>query len=290
MNKYILSCESTVDLKKDYLDKRDIKYVYSHYEVDGVAYPDDMEESMTFKDFYSKLRNGSDTKTFQINYQEFYNYFKTLLNEGKDIIHICLSSGLTSVINSARLAKESLEDDFPDQKIYLIDSLSASIGSGLILDKMADLRDEGYSIEDLYDWTEKNKLRARAWFCTDDLSFFIKGGRISKTAGIVGGLLNVCPLMTVTSEGKLEVVQKVRGKKKVMMTLIEKMKEEAEDGLDYEDRLYIGHADAEEDAEILKSMVQETFNKEIKIDTNFIGTTIGSHTGPGMLALCYWGK
>lgn len=290
MNNYILSCASTVDLKKDYLDKRDIRYVYSHYEVDGVAYPDDMEQSMTFKDFYGRLRNGSDTKTFQINYKEFYNYFRSLLEEGKDIIHLALSSGLTSVINSARLAKESLEDDFPNQKIYLVDSLSASLGSGLILDKMADLRDEGYPIEDLYDWAEKNKLKAKAWFCTDDLTFFIKGGRISKASGIVGGLLNVCPLMTVTSEGKLEVMQKIRGKKKVMMALVEKMKEEAKDGLDYSDKLYIGHADAEEDAKILKDMVLDTFNKEMEIETNFIGTTIGSHTGPGMLALCYWGE
>lgn len=214
MDKFILSCCSTADLTKAHFAERGIAYICFHYELDGKPYRDDLGESMAFADFYRAMANGADTKTSQINVAEFEEYFEPFLKEGKDILHVCLSSGISGVYNSARLAKNLLEEKYPDRKIFLVDSLGASSGYGLLMDKLADLRDEGRSIEEVHLWAEENKNRLQSWFFSTDLTFFVKGGRISKTSGFVGSMLNICPLMHVDQNGKLIPMQKIRTKKK----------------------------------------------------------------------------
>ena len=291
MNDYIISCCSTADLSKEHFEQRDIKYICFHYELDGKQYPDDLGQTMPFEDFYSAMTNGADTRTSQINEAEFEAYFEPFLKEGKDIIHLCLSSGITGVINSANIAKEILAEKYPDRKIYIVDSLAASSGFGLLMDKLADLRDEGKSIDELYKWTEDNKLKMQHWFFTSDLTFFVKGGRVTKTAGFVGGILNICPLLHVDYQGKLIPKYKIRTKKKVIEAIVEQMKLHAEDELDYSDKCYISQSACYEDAKAVADLVEKTFPKlKGKVLINNIGTTIGSHTGPGTVALFYWGK
>lgn len=291
MGDYIISCCSTADLSKEHFEQRDIKYICFHYELDGKQYPDDLGQTIPFDEFYSAMTNGADTRTSQINEAEFETYFEPFLKEGKDVLHLCLSSGITGVINSANIAKEMLLEKYPDRKIYIVDSLAASSGFGLLMDKLADLRDEGKSIEEVYEWTESNKKKMHHWFFSSDLTFFVKGGRVTKTAGFVGGILNICPLLHVNYLGQLIPKYKIRTKKKVIEAIVEQMKLYADDGLDYSGKCYISQSACYEDARAVADLVEKTFPKlQEKVLINHIGTTIGSHTGPGTVALFFWGE
>ena len=290
MNDYVLSCCSTADLKKEHFNKRDINYICFHYELDGKDYRDDLGESMSFEDFYRAMSEGADTKTSQINAEEYEEYFEKFLKEGKDILHVTLSSGISGSLNSAMIAKSMLEEKYPDRKLYIVDSLNASSGFGLLVDRLADLRDAGKSIDEVYTWVEENKLNAHAWFFSTDLTFFVKGGRISKTSGFVGGILNICPLLNVDNEGKLIPRQKIRTKKKVMEAIVEQMELHAQDGTDYSGKCYISHSACLEDAKAVAEKIESRFPKlNGKVEINDVGTTIGSHTGPGTVALFFWG-
>ncbi len=289
-NAYILSCCSTADLTKQQFADMDVHYICFHYELDGRPYKDDLGESMSFKAFYHAMANGSETKTSQINPEEFIAYFEPFLREGKDIMHVTLSSGISGVFNSARMAAEELSDKYPDRKIYIVDSLAASSGYGLLMDKLADLKNRGMDIDDLRVWAELNRLRVRHWFFSGDLTFYIKGGRISKTAGFVGTMLNICPLMDVSCEGKLIPRTKVRTKKKVIKEIVARMEAQADGRADYIDKVFISNSACPEDAQAVADLIEEKFPyMNGKVVINSIGTTIGSHTGPGTVALFYWG-
>ena len=291
MSEYIISCCSTADLSKEHFTNRNINYICFHYFLDGKPYEDDLGQSMPFDKFYEAMANGADTKTSQINMEEFVEYFEPFLQEGKDIIHLTLSSGISGVYNSAMLAKEELAEKYPDRKIYIIDSLAASSGYGLLMDKLADLRDEGMDIDTLAKWAEDNRLKLNHWFFSTDLTFYVKGGRISKAAGAIGGMLNICPLLNVDLEGRLIPRQKIRTKKKVIAAIAEKMKELAENGTDYNGKCYISQSACYEDARAVADLVEAAFpHLNGKVEINSIGTTIGSHTGPGTVALFFWGQ
>ena len=193
-------------------------------------------------------------------------------------------------MNSARTAKEMLEEEYPDRKIYIIDSLAASSGYGLLMDKLADLRDEGKSIDEVASWAEEHKLEVHHWFFTTDLTFFIKGGRISKISGWFGTALDICPLLNVSNEGKLIPRFKIRGKKKVSKEIVKKMEQFAVNGLAYADKCFMSQSACYEDARKVADMIEERFpNLKGNVVINDIGTTIGSHTGPGTVALFFWG-
>lgn len=291
MSTYVISCCSTADLSKEHFEKRDIKYTCFKYYLDDVCYPDDLGQTIAFDKFYQMMVDGADTKTSQINVDEYITYFTPFLEEGKDILHLCLSSGISGAYNSAMIAKSELEEKYPDRKIYVIDSLAASSGFGLLMDKVADLRDEGKSIDELNEWIEANKKKMHHWFFSTDLTFFVKGGRVSKTAGFVGGILNICPLLNVSHEGKLIPREKIRTKKKVISAIVGKMEQYAEGGLQYADKCYISNSACLEDATAVAKLVEEKFpNLKGKVLINSIGTTIGSHTGPGTVALFFWGQ
>lgn len=177
---YILSCSSTVDLREEQLKERDIHYICFHFELAGKQYMDDLGKSIPLSDFYEAMAQGADTKTSQINVEEYEYYFEGFLKQGKDILHLTLSSGISGTINSALIARDTLLEKYPDRKIYVVDSLAASSGYGLLMDKLADLRDGGMGVEELYHWTEDNKLKLQHWFFTTDLTYLIRGGRVSK--------------------------------------------------------------------------------------------------------------
>ena len=291
MSDYVISCCSTADLSKEHFEKIDVHYCCFHYEMDGVQYLDDLGQSMDFDVFYQRMTDGAMTKTSQINADEYEEYFTQFLSQGKDIIHLTLSSGISGTFNSANLAKALLEDKYPDRKIYVIDSLAASSGYGLLIDHLATMRDSGATIDELAAWVEEHKLNLNHWFFSSDLTFFIRGGRISKAAGAVGTVLNICPLMNVDFEGRLIPRYKIRTKKKVIQAIVDKMAEQAEGGTDYSGKCFISHSACEEDAKAVAALVEERFPKlNGRVLINSIGTTIGSHTGPGTVALFFWGK
>ena len=290
MSKFILSCCSTVDLTEEHLKERDIKYICYHFTMDGTVYPDDFGKTVSNDEFYQKLVDGADATTSQVNYDEFVEYFTPFLEQGYDILHVCMSSGITGVFNSANIAKNDLMEKYPDRKIILVDSLAASSGYGLLMDTAAARRDEGLSAEELAKWIEENRLKVHHWFFSSDLTFFVKGGRVSKTAGAIGGMLGICPLLNVDHEGRLIPREKVRPKKRVIHRIVEMMKEHAEGGLAYSGKCYICHSACYNDARAVADLVEAAFpNLDGKVLINNIGTTIGSHTGPGTVALFFWG-
>lgn len=291
MSEYILSCCSTADLSEEHFRSCGISYICFHYELNGVQYLDDLGRTMPFDKFYQAMTDGADTKTSQINVEEFMSYFEPFLKDGKDILHLTLSSGISGVLNSAMLARETLLEQYPDRKIYVLDSLAASSGYGLLMDKLADLRDEGKNIDEVYEWAEANRLRLNHWFFSTDLTFYIKGGRISKASGFIGGMLNICPLLNVNHLGQLIPRYKIRTKRKVIQTVVDKMEESLEEGLDYNGKCYISQSACYEDARAVADLIEARFpHLDGKVLINNIGTTIGSHTGPGTVAVFFWGK
>ena len=291
MSDYILSCCSTADLSREHFESRDIKYICFHYELNGKQYMDDLGQSMSFAQFYSAMASGADTRTSQINVTEYLDFFEAFLEEGRDILHVSFSSGLSGSYNSAVTAAGMLREKYPERKITVIDSLCASSGYGLLMDKAADLRDGGMDMDALSKWIEENKLNLNHWFFSTDLTFYIKGGRVSKTAGSIAAVLGICPLLDVDEEGHLIPRAKIRTKKRVKHAIVERMKKLALDGADYSEKCFISHSACLEDAEDVAHAVEAEFKHlNGKVLINNIGTTIGSHTGPGTVALFFWGK
>lgn len=291
MSDFILSCCSTVDLSKESFSKMNVHYIPFHFYVNDEHYYDDLGDTMPLDEFYNSMKKGAMTKTSQVNNTEFVEYFTPFLEAGKDILHISISSGISGAYNSAIIARNELQQKYPDRKIYIVDSLTGSSGGALIIDKLAELRDkEGYSIDQLRDWVEKNKLKVQHWVLVTDLKYLVRGGRVSKASGFIGGLLNICPIITVDKSGKLAPVTKIRSKAKAINELVNKMTELADNSLEYNEKCYISHASALEDASELSTLIKDKFkNLSNKVVINNIGPTIGSHAGPGTTALFFWG-
>ena len=290
MGEYVISCCSTADVTEEYLKEKNIEHICFHYYMDNVAYTDDLFKSMSATDFYQAMTDGAMTRTSQVNAEEFTEYFKGFLEQGKDVIHLTLSSGISGVINSARIAAQELQEQYPDRKLVVFDSLTASAGYGLFMDKLASLRDEGYDFDKLVSWTEEHIQNQNTWFFTTDLTFLIRGGRVSKLSGWFGTALNICPLMNVNSEGKLCPRQKCRGKKLVKKAALQAIKERIDNGDDYDENIFITHSVCYEDAREVADMLESAFPKmKEKIRIFDIGPTIGSHTGPGTVAIGFWG-
>lgn len=290
MSDFILSCCSTADMPKSFFEERNVAYVCFHFNMDGKDYPDDLGASMPFPEFYKRIEEGAQPTTSQVNVDEFTNFFEPFLKEGKDILHVSLSSGLSGSFNSASIAARDLMEKYPERTIKVVDSLGASSGFGVLMTYLADLRDEGKSLTEVYDWAEKNKLRVHHWFFSTDLTSYKRGGRISATSAMVGTLLGICPLLNMDNEGHLIPRKKIRTKKKVIEELVNMMKEHVEDGPDYKGYCYISNSACEEDAEKVRDLVEAYCpNLKGKVLINSIGTVIGSHTGPGTVALFFLG-
>ena len=291
MTNYILSCTSTSDLTKEHYESRDLKYLCFHFTLNGVEHLDDLGQSLTFEKFYQVMEEGQMTKTSQISVGEYIDYFTPFLEEGKDVLHVTLSSGLSGDYNSALTAANMMMEKYPERKVYVVDSLGASSGYGLLMDKLADLRDEGYDLTSLREWAEDNKLNVHHWFFSTDLKYYVRGGRISKTSGFLGNLLHICPLLNMDNLGKLIPREKIRTIKKVEEAIVKKMEEYADNGHDYDGKVYISMSNCMDYARPVADMVEARFPKmKGKVEIYSIGTTIGSHTGPGTVALFFFGK
>jgi DegV family protein with EDD domain len=291
MSDYVLSCCSPVDLTPAWLEERSIRSVPFNYVLDGVWHKDDFGKTIAPKELYRRMLAGEDASTSQVGVGDYTTYFRSMLDQGLDVVHVTLSGGLSSTYNSAHIAAESLKDEYPDRTIYLVDSLCASAGYGLLMDRMAELKAEGMDAATLAAWAKEHRLEVNHLFCSGDLTFFVKGGRISPIAGKVGGMLKICPLMHVATDGSLQVKEKIRTKHKTKLRTVERMAQLAAGGTGYDQRVFISHADCLDDAREVADLITQQFPnvRDHEVHLFDIGATIGVHTGPGTVALFFWG-
>ena len=290
MADYILSCCSAADLTKEHFERINVQYICMHFMLDGVTYPDDLGQTMPADEMYARMAQGASTSTSQINISEYVDYFSAFCEQGKDIVHVSLSSGISGTYGSAANAALIVKERYPEREIYVVDSLGASSGYGLLVDTAAAMRDSGMSAKELVDWLEANKLKLHHWFFSTDLSSYVRGGRISKTAAFFGGVFEICPLLNMDDAGRLVPRQKIRTKKNVIREIVQRMVENAEGGADYDGKCFISMSACREDAEEVARLVEEKFPKlNGKVLINNIGGLIGAHTGPGTVALFFWG-
>ncbi|MEE3392488.1 MAG: DegV family protein [Lachnospiraceae bacterium] len=291
MNKYKIICSSTVDMPLQWFKDRDVPYISFHFNMDGKDYKDDMGQTMPLKDFYEKIKNGALPTTSQPNAEEYIEIFRPYLEDGYDIIYLELSSGISAAVNSSNIAKDTLLEEFPDRRIEVIDTFAASSGYGLLMDYALDLKDNGSSMDEVIDWIEKNKLKVHHWFFSSDLSAFYRGGRISATKAAFGTLLNICPLMNVDYLGRLIPRENIRTKKKAARAMVDKIEKFAIDGASYDGKMFMCNSACEDDAHMVIDMIEERYPQlKGKILLNTIGTTIGTHTGTGTVALFFMGE
>ncbi len=288
---FVLSCCSAADLPRDYLERRDIHFISFRYQLGDREYPDDLGKTLPYPEFYAAMVRGAETRTSRLNVDDYEAYFEGFLKDGKDVLHLVLSSGITSSFESAVEASGRLKEKYPDRKLIVIDSLAASGGFGLLTSLAADRRDEGLSIEETAAWVEANKKRIHHWFFSTDLTFYIRGGRVSKAAGFMGQMLNICPLLNVDYMGRLIPREKIRTKRKAIRVTEEHMERYAENGLNYTGRCIISHSNCYEDARALADLIESKFPKlDEPVMITDIGSTIGAHSGPGTVALFFVGS
>ncbi|MDR1801393.1 MAG: DegV family protein [Lachnospiraceae bacterium] len=285
MRDFIISVNSTVDAPKEWLDENKIVVVPLKYTIDGVTYVD--KEGLTPKEFFNKLREGKQSVTTQVNPEDAKAIFEPILKEGKDILHLGFTSGLSGTLNSMVVAGEELSEAYPEAKIIVIDTLCACLGEAMILFYALKMKNEGKTIDEIAKWVEENKLHVCHNVTVDDLHHLHRGGRISKTTAIVGSLIQIKPIIHVDDAGKLQVIGRSRGRKKSLHKLVDMA---AEQSIGWNnDIIMITHGDCIDDANYVASLVRERLGVD-NIMINDIGTVIGSHTGPGVLAVFNMGN
>lgn len=288
MQDYVIITDSTVDLPRDLTNELSVEVVPLKFNIDGEErYDYPYTENMDIKEFYDNLREGKVSSTSQVNPNEFINVFSRYLGDGKDILYIAFSSGLSGTFASAKIASEELKNKYPERNIKIVDSLCASMGEGLIVYLAANMKKEGKTISELENWLNNNRLSVCHWFTVDDLNHLKRGGRISSIGAFLGSMLHIKPILHVDDSGLLKLVTKVRGRQRSLEFLASKIDDL---GIDVKGQtIFISHGDCLEDAEKLKNIIEKKFEvKELKINT--IGTVIGSHAGPGTVALFFIGK
>jgi len=291
MADFILSSESVMDRPYAWAQSRDISVIFYKYEVDGKTFEDNMErDPAATEEFYRYIDEGHIPTTSQINQFTYEEYFRSLLAQGKDVLHLCLSTGFTGSYNNAVNAAEELKEEFPDRKLYVVDTYCGSCGLGYYMEFVADKRDEGLSIDELYQWAMDFRLKVHHIFTNPDLSYFKRTGRLTGPAATLASVLNIVPVMHLNGEGRLIAYDKYRGKKKAYQHFMDEMARLADGGEDYCGRLAIGHARCPEDVEMIKQMLMERFPKAGEPAIYNIGPIIVSHCGPGTISFYFIGK
>ena len=283
MNNYVLLTDSTIDLDESIVNSLDIDVIPMEITVDEKIFSDG---DISHEEFYAKLRNKATSSTSQISPATFKEYFSSIVENGEDVLYLCFSSGLSGMFNSAKIAASEVCKDFPERRIEVIDSLSASIGEGLLVYEMANRKHEGYSMDELIQYANDVRLNVCHWFVVDDLNYLYRGGRLSQTAAIFGSMMNIKPILGVNNDGKLEIKAKVRGKSKAAEYMISQIEAHARDIKNQV--VLVGHADCSESARDLADKIKEKFNPK-KIIISNLGAVIGSHVGPGMFATAFLG-
>lgn len=285
MADFIITTDNTADLPGDYLRKHQIPYMKLSYIIGEDVYPGDAD--FDAKEFYNKIREGMMPSTSQVPIEDAKKFFEPYLKEGKDILHIAFSSGLSGTCNSCFVAARELLEIYPERTIAIIDSLCASLGEGLLVHYAVKLRDEGKSLVEIEDYLEDMKLNICHLFTVDDLNHLYRGGRVSKFSAIAGSAIGIKPILHVDNNGKLVATGKVRGRKASLKKLVENMENQV--GNKKNDIIFISHGDAYEDAVFVQELVREKFGIEAFL-INSVGPVIGAHTGTGVVSLFFVGK
>ena len=280
MRDYVITVNSTVDLPKEWLEERHVPVVPLKYTIDGENYTD--MEGLSAKEFFAKLREGKMSVTSQVNPEEAAELLEPYVKDGKDVLHLGFSSGLSGTLNSMRIAGQMLEEKYPEAKVIVIDTLCACLGEGLLLYKALQQKAMGKTIDETAQWVEENKLHICHNVTVDDLNHLHRGGRVSKTTAVLGTLVQIKPIIHMDDNGKLQVIGKERGRKKSLNKIVDMAVEQSK-GWD-NDIIMITHGDCIEDAEYVAKLVREKMGID-NILINNIGTVIGSHTGPGVVAV-----
>ncbi len=286
MRDYVIYTDSSADISPEILKEWGVFYTSLTFRF-GDSEREFSNGDMEIGDFYNKMREGGVAKTAAVNSEVFREAFEKILKDGRDVLYIGFSSGLSTTYNSARIAAESLRENYPDTKIVTVDSLAASAGLGMLVRLAVLKKEEGLSIDETAAYIESVKLNLCHWFTVDDLVYLKRGGRVSPTAAFVGNLLGIKPVLHVDNEGHLVNVSKVRGRLAAIAALAEKLVATADNSLP--GLVYISHGDCRADAELLASMIKEKCGRDTEIITD-VGTVIGAHSGPGTLALFFLGK
>ena len=289
-HKFILSCESTLDLPFSYVNSRNLPVLFYNYTVDGVKFIDDMgRDPNALPEFYSMLENGKLPTTTQLNPQQYYDYLEEISAKG-DVLHIAFSSGLSGSVNSAYVALEMLREKYPERRISVIDSTCASSGLGLLVDEAADMRDRGCSFEEVESWVKNNLSRVHSQFFTTEMKFLRRSGRVSGATAAVATVLSICPIMHLNRAGKIIAYSKARGKRNAIATTVNEILAHAENGREYNGKCFISHSNCIETAKEVAAAIEESIPAlKDKIKLCDIGTIIASHTGPGTVAVFFFG-
>ena len=282
---YIITSDTTCDLPQSYCQENGITLLSVDFTLDGVTYSG-TDSRITPEEFYARMRAGAMPMTQQVTPQKAETVFEDFIKKGYDILHIGFSSALSGSYNSAVIAANELKERYPEATIVTIDSLCASLGEGLLVHKAVEMKMKGVSLSDNAKWLEDNKLKLCHYFTVDDLNHLHRGGRVSKAAAVFGTALNIKPVLHVSNEGKLVPVEKVRGRKQSLIRLVDHMEERAK-GV-HNDEIFISHGDCLEDAKFVAQLIKERFGID-KVLYNFVGQSVGAHSGPGTVALFFFG-
>ena len=287
MNTYVIMTDINADLPEEYIREHGLEVLSLSYMIDGETY--DRNHPLEVGEFYNRMRNGSMPTTSQVNPDQAKKAFTACLKQGKDVLYIAFSSALSGTYNSGRIAAEEIKEEglFPDRKLVVLDSLSASLGQGLLVHKAVQLKEAGKSLEETVSWVEENKLNLCHIFTVDDLFHLHRGGRVSKATAVLGTMINIKPILHVDEEGRLTPIGKVRGRRKSLSALADRMGEQIK-GFENPE-VFISHGDCLEDAEYVEKLVRERFGVENFV-INHVGPTIGAHSGPGTMALFFMGN
>ncbi len=288
--KFVLSCESTVDLPFSYVSERNIPVIFYSYTIDGKEYVDDMlRNPEALPQFYQFLEEDKLPSTSQINEFNYLNFFEQQLQHG-DLLHIAFGSGMTQSVRNAELAADELREKYPERKIVVIDSLCSSSGYGMLVDYAADMRDKGCTMEEIERWVIDNRQNIHHQFFSTELKHYRRSGRMSGATAMVATVLGICPIMRLDDKGRIIAYGKVRGKNNAIKATVDAMEAHAQGGRNYTGKCFICHSQCIQDAEKTKTAILERF-PHIQGDVRIvdIGTIIASHCGPGTVAIFFLG-
>lgn len=285
---YVILTDSSANLTDELIDECGVPVTSFTFHVGDKELKSYIKGQKTdLKQFYTMMRNKEHITTSLISPENFTVFFEEYLKAGQDVLYIAFSSGLSGTYQSSTIAADMLREKYPDRKIYTVDSLCACLGQGLLVYHAVQLKNEGKTIDEVHAWLMDNRLRMCHWFTVNDLFFLKRGGRVSSTAAVFGSLLQVKPVMHMDNDGKLAVVEKARGRKQSLQALVSHMEQTIENPEDQ--MIFIAHGDCEEEAEYVRQLILDKFSVKGTL-INCIDPVIGSHSGPGTLAIFYLGK
>lgn len=287
MQNYIIATSSTSDLPRTYLEERRIPFISYTYTIGDKLYEDDCREETRLA-VYRGMRGGDRLKTSMINEYVYYDFFRSIVDTGKDLIYLDMSQKMSVSFTNANKAAEMIREEYPDRRIYVMDTLCISGGLGTLVDNMVRRMEDGMGYDELIAWGEANKLRIAHRFTVDDLNYLKEGGRVSNASALVGSLLSVKPVLYVPDGGTLDVAKKVRGRKAALANIIDGVKRDLQEAGDENVEIHILHADCASDAEYVRDQVKASCPQAGEISISGLGVVIGAHCGPGLLAIFYF--